>query len=148
MPDPVLILIIHAAATWGMAGVIWFIQVVHYPAYRDCGAVEFAAFQARSTARTGFIVGPLMFVELGSAAWLLWRPPGGVTVASLWLGAALIAICWASTLLVQVPLHLRLTARHDPAAITRLLRTNWVRTIAWSLRALLVAMWASGLVIA
>ena len=136
-----MLLIIHAAATWAMTGLIWFVQLVHYPAYRDLGPSEFRAFQSRATARTGFIVGPLLFIELSTAALLLWKPPIGISVASLWLGALLIAVNLASTLLVQVPIHLRLTAKHDPATIKHLLRTNWVRTIAWTVRAALAAWW-------
>ena len=136
-----MILVIHAAATWGMAGLIWFIQLVHYPAYRDVGDADFVIFQTRSPARTGWIVGPLMFTEAASAAWLLWRPPAGLSPTALWVGAFLVAVCWLSTVLVQVPIHLRLTARRDAAAIERLIRTNWVRTAAWTLRAVLVATW-------
>ena len=59
----------------------------------------------------------------------------------MWTGALLIAICWMSTLLIQVPLHLRLKANHAAASIERLLLTNWIRTLAWSGRAFLVASW-------
>ena len=135
------VLVIHAAATWAMTGLIWFIQLVHYPAYRQFGPENFASFQLRSPARTGLIVGPLMFTELGTAAWLLWQRPAGVAPGWLWMGAALIAVCWASTVLLQVPIHLRLTLRRDDKTVERLIRTNWLRTIAWSIRAVLVATW-------
>lgn len=124
-----------------MTGLIWFIQLVHYPSYRDMAEKGFTGFQARSTARTSFIVGPLIFTELGTAALLLWKPPAGLDIAGLWLGAALIAVNLASTVFVQVPLHVRLKATHDAALVERLIRTNWVRTIAWSVRAVLVATW-------
>lgn len=124
-----------------MAGLIWFVQLVHYPSYRDMAEEGFTGFQTRSTARTGFIVGPLIFAELGTAAGLLWKPLAGLAITWLWLGAALIAVNLASTVLVQVPLHLRLKAGHDPALVERLIRTTWVRTLAWSVRAVLVASW-------
>ena len=141
MLDIPLVLVIHAAATWGMAGLIWFVQLVHYPAYRQVGEADFAAFQIRSPARTGWVVGPLMLTEIGSAGWLLWQRPAGIAPCWFWAGVALIAVCWASTVLWQIPIHLRLTVRRDDATIERLIRTNWVRTIAWSLRAVLVATW-------
>jgi len=135
------VLVIHAAATWAMTGLIWFIQLVHYPAYRQVRPGDFASFQLRSPARTGMIVGPLMFTEIGTAAWLLWQQPAGVAPGWLWMGAALIAVCWASTVLLQVPIHLRLTLKRDDKTVERLIRTNWLRTIAWSIRAVLVATW-------
>jgi hypothetical protein len=141
MPEPALLLILHAAATWAATGLIWFVQLVHYPSYRDMAEKGFTGFQTRSTARTGFIVGPLIFIEFGTAAYLLWRPPAGIGTIWLWLGAALIVLNLASTVLIQVPLHVRLRATHDPALVELLIRTNWVRTLAWSIRAALVASW-------
>lgn len=124
-----------------MAGVIWFVQLVHYPAYREVGATEFAAYQAGHPRRTGWVVAPLMLTEAASAAWLLWHPPSMIATLGLWLGVLLIAVCWASTALLQVPLHLRLTAGLDGPTIERLIRTNWIRTTGWSLRAGLVTAW-------
>jgi len=51
---------------------------------------------------------------------------------------ALLFVLWISTALFQVPLHRRLERAHDPVAIRRLVATNWVRTITWSARAVLV----------
>lgn len=135
------VLVIHAASTWAMTGLIWFIQLVHYPAYRQVAPENFASFQLRSPARTGVIVGPLMFTELGTAGWLLWQRPPGVAPGWLWMGAALIGVCWASTILLQVPIHIRLTLKRDDKTVERLIRTNWLRTIAWTIRAVLVATW-------
>jgi hypothetical protein len=39
---------------------------------------------------------------------------------------------------LQVPLHTRLARGFDPAAHRQLVRTNWLRTLAWTLRALLL----------
>jgi hypothetical protein len=141
MPDSSQILVVHAAATWGMAGVIWFVQWVHYPAYREVGATEFAAYQAGHPGRTGWVVAPLMLTEAASAAWLLWSPPTAIAPIWLWLGLFLIAVSWASTAFLQIPLHLRLTAGLDGPTIERLIRTNWIRTTAWTLRAGLVTAW-------
>jgi hypothetical protein len=54
-----------------------------------------------------------------------------------------VALIWGTTGLVQVPLHAALTEGFDPAAHRRLVRTNWIRTVAWALRAALV-LWMVG----
>ena len=46
--------------------------------------------------------------------------------------------------LVQVPLHRRLQGGFDAAAHRRLVRTNWLRTAAWTLRAALALRLAVG----
>ena len=56
----------------------------------------------------------------------------------LWLGWAaysLTLVTWLHTGVVAVPLHNKLAQGYDPASIQRLVRTNWVRTTAWTLRA-------------
>ena len=53
----------------------------------------------------------------------------------------MVAILWLSTLLVQMPLHGRLKhAGHTPEIVASLVRTNWLRTVLWSARAVL-AIW-------
>ncbi|TFG39339.1 MAG: hypothetical protein E4H44_02270 [Candidatus Aminicenantes bacterium] len=46
-------------------------------------------------------------------------------------------------LLAAVPLHRRLDQRHDPLAIAQLVGWNWIRTAAWTGRALLLS-WMVG----
>ena len=40
-----LLPIVHVLATWFMTGVIWFVQVVHYPLMARVGAEGFAAYE-------------------------------------------------------------------------------------------------------
>jgi hypothetical protein len=46
----------------------------------------------------------------------------------------LVAVVWASTAVLQVPRHQTLAASFDAAAHADLVRTNWIRTVAWSAR--------------
>ena len=133
------LLLVHAAATWFMTGLIWFVQVVHYPLMARVGDAGWTAYEAAHVQRTTWIVGPAMLVELASAALLLvWATAGGAAMAQLarlgWIGLALLLVIWLSTAFLQVPLHGRLAKGTDPQAVRRLVRTNWVRTIAWSAR--------------
>ena len=81
-----VILAAHALVTIMMAGVIWFVQIVHYPLMADVGAEAFVAYERKHVARTGRIVGPLMLVEEATAILLAITP--GDTLA--WSGAGLL----------------------------------------------------------
>lgn len=129
-----VLLLAHAAATWFMVGLIWFVQVVHYPLFAAVGAGESPDYARRHQRRTTFVVGPPMLVELAAAVWIAWRLPAGVSPALAWSGLALVAVTWASTHRLQVPEHGRLLAGRDDAVIRRLVRTNWLRTVAWTAR--------------
>lgn len=132
------LLLIHAAVTLTMFGVILVVQWVHYPLSRHVGAADYSTYQAEHMRRITAIVGPLMGVELVTAGLLVWTPPAGVFAGQAWAGLLLVGLIWGTTGLVQVPLHAALTDGFDRATHRRLVRTNWVRTVAWGLRAGLV----------
>jgi hypothetical protein len=56
----------------------------------------------------------------------------------LWIGIGLILAIWLSTFFLQVPLHERLAQGFDAETHRSLVNTNWIRTAAWTLRAVLV----------
>jgi hypothetical protein len=131
---PELLQMIHLAATLFMTGVIWFVQVVHYPLFSAVGRSEFPSYAKKHAARTTWIVAPPMLVELASALLLFRIRPADVSTWELSIGLSLLAVIWVSTALVQVPCHDVLQKGFDAAVCRRLVRTNWVRTVAWSLR--------------
>lgn len=133
----------HAVSTLVMVGIIWFVQVVHYPMFALVGVREFPNWQQRNTRQTTLVVGPPMLVELMTAAGLLLLRGDRLAVA----GAVLLVVIWASTALLQVPAHNRLERGFDAAVHRRLVQTNWVRTVCWSARgvvALVVLLEAGG----
>jgi len=130
----------QVAATLLMTGIIWFVQIVHYPLFARVGKAEFVEYEAEHTTRTGWVVGPPMLVEIGTATLALLpglRPeffPMWAAVA----GEALVGVIWISTAALQVPLHGRLVKGFEAGAAARLVSSNWVRTVCWSLRAVLL----------
>ncbi len=125
------VLIAHAAATWAMTGLIWFVQVVHYPLFASVGPAGFAAYHAAHSRLTTLVVGPLMLVEAACAVWIALERPS----AAGWLGVGLLAVVWGTTFSLSVPRHNLLAAGFDAATIDSLVATNWFRTIAWTARA-------------
>lgn len=121
-----------------MTGVIWFVQIVHYPLFSRVHGDGFGAYAALHGRLTTWVVAPPMLVELVSGALLLWRRPVEVWLVQTVVGFALILVIWLSTLLLQVPQHTALGAGFDEAAYRTLVFTNWLRTSAWTLRSLLV----------
>lgn len=120
-----------------MVGVIWVIQLVHYPLFRHLDPKNFrAAHQFHSTA-ISFIVIPVMSAELLLSI-LLWTRRHSLLPTA---GILILILIWAVTFTVMIPLHARLqTDGFQPAIHRRLLYWNWVRTIAWSLRGILMAL--------
>lgn len=134
-PTTTWVLCVHAFVTCALVGLIWFVQVVHYPLMLGVGADGYADYQRLHQGRTTLVVAPLMLTEIATAAalvWLLRGVPGGSVAA--WAGAALLAGVWASTFLLQVPMHERLGGGFDADAHRRLVAGNWIRTGLWTAR--------------
>ena len=128
----------HLFSTLFMVGVIWFAQLVHYPLMERVGKEAFAEYEKENTRRTGWVVIPVMAVELITALLLLWKQPGGLLPWVSWVNAALLAVIWLSTFTLQGPYHSRLMKRFDPIIYRSLVRTNWIRTAAWTVRGILL----------
>lgn len=128
------------AATLFMTGVIWVIQLVHYPLFAQVGAEGFVSYHAAHSQRITWVVLPAMLVEAITALVLVALRPAEVPAWLALVGLALVGIIWGSTFFLQVPFHNQLGVFRDSearsAAIAGLVATNWVRTVAWSLRSM------------
>ena len=131
-------LLLQAAATLAMVGLIWFVQVVHYPLFSRVGGNEFSAYERAHQALTSVVVIPLMLVEALTATLLLWIRPEGVAILPAIVGIVLVAVVWASTFFWQVPAHAKLEASFNESTHRWLVRSNWVRTAGWTGRGMLV----------
>ncbi len=58
MNDPLvrLLFLLHLATTFFMLGVIWFVQVVHYPIFAKTGSTEFSGYEQTHTTLTTWVV--------------------------------------------------------------------------------------------
>jgi hypothetical protein len=114
-------LVVSATAIWAMIGLIWMVQVVHYPMLATYSATATAPATAAADhqRRISRVVGPLMAAEGVSALILLVDRPDTMPAWSAWAAAALLGVALASTVVVQVPLHTRLAERHDDRSTLR-----------------------------
>jgi hypothetical protein len=125
-----------------MAGLCWIVQLVHYPLLARLAREQpemLPSIASEHASRTTLIVAPAMLIEAASCVLLIMRAPEQ-PLATL-AGAGLVVV-WASTFGVQVPLHGRLQ-RGGPnvaAVARRLVVSNWIRTLAWTLRGVVALM--------
>jgi hypothetical protein len=131
------ILLLNTATTLFMTGLIWFVQIVHYPLFDHVGREQFARYEQSHTASTTLVVAPVMLLEALAAFLLLLSQPRPSTLAAF----LLLLLIWLSTALLQVPKHNLLSAGFDPAAHAALVSSNWLRTLAWTLRSALTLYW-------
>ncbi len=124
--------IVQFISTIALFGLIWVIQLVHYPAFAFVSASNGGAFSAFHSNSISLIVAPLMLAELASAFWLISE--SGVSNPLSWLNLVTILALWFITFFVFVPLHAQLSVTFSPELIQSLVQKNWWRTILWTMR--------------
>ena len=138
--------LLQLGSTLYMVGLIWFVQLVHYPLHASVGPDQFVLYQQRHMQWTSFAVGPAMLIEAGTTVALFAAPSSLFPSWAPTAGLVLLMLVWGSTALFQVPFHNQLLSHFDSQAHQSLVWSNWIRTFGWSARGLLV-LWLTSLLL-
>ena len=134
-----VVLLVALASTWAMTGLIWVIQLVHYPIFDSIDPGEanqgWMQFANRHTSSISLVVGPLMLAEGITGLWLVVAPPADTSRLLPLIALGLMAVAYGVTAFVSAPLHGQMSQRFDARLHHRLVTTNWIRTAAWTSRA-------------
>ena len=121
--------IIHLLATAMMVGVIWIVQIVHYPAFEFVEEKKFRDFALFHQQKITYIVGPIMLIEFMTGLYLLPQ-------LNLIFSASMVLLVgiWLVTFFFSVKEHNTLLSGRDEQSIKRLIKSNWLRTLLWNTR--------------
>jgi len=119
-----------------MTGVIWLIQLVHYPSFHYIHLKKFKSFCNFHQKSITYIVFPAMLIELISSIALLLHNSSSLL---LWVNLISVSATWFFTIFFSMPLHSKLLEHKSKEVINKLIYTNWPRTITWSFRSLLLS---------
>lgn len=134
MQNVYLAVLLNLTLSAMLTGLIWTIQIVHYPGFLGVGVEKFIAYQHNHMRTISYVVIPLMVAELAVALWLQLLHHDSLSRIT-YLATAMVLVIWLSTLFISSPLHGKLSAQgYNPQLIQRLVATNWIRTVAWSIR--------------
>ena len=131
-----MLLLIHCLSCFCMTGVIWIVQLVHYPSFLWVDEKKFCQFSEFHQKNISFVVIPLMLTELISC-YFLWQE-NNIPVHANYINTIALILIWLVTFFVSVPLHQKLSIAYNHEAISSLIKTNWARTILWTLRTALL----------
>jgi hypothetical protein len=129
------LVVIHAASTLFMVGLIWTIHYVHYPLFAYVGESTYTSFQAEHVAR----IGKLLFVPwltegitlLGVLALAFFGGLHAWRVPAIINGAAMAVVLMISGFW-SAPAHAKLADGFDKSLHDQLMTANLVRTLAWT----------------
>ena len=133
-------LVIHLIATSIMVGVIWVIQLVHYPSFHFIELKQYTTFQRFHMSRISFVVIPAMLTELFTLILIIISTDPIDTL--LTVSGLLLVLIWLMTAVFFSGVHKKLTLGYNKTVVDNLVTLNWFRTLLWTLRFLLIYAYA------
>lgn len=136
------ILIINLAIALIATGLIWTIQLVHYPSMKFIPEEKFTAYHNFHSQRISILAMPIMLIELFTSLGLFYQ--NGSSYNHIFtINLILVILIWISTFLIQVPMHNTLSSAKNSRVLNNLILSNWIRTILWTARSLLMVSYLS-----
>ena len=129
-------LAIHLVLASIMVGVIWVIQLVHYPSFRFTDREKYVSFQIFHMRNISFIVVPIMILEFLSGLLLVLYHSNHESL--LRISFILLLIIWLVTALFFAQIHQKLSKGYDETLVRKLVSFNWIRTLLWTIRTIII----------
>jgi len=132
-----VLVVTHLVSALLLVGVIWTVQLVHYPLMALVGPERFVAYEAAHAPRMASVVMLPWMLQGATTVGLLVGRPAGVATWLILAAASTAAVPVVVTVVASVPAHARLASGFDADVHRRLVATNWIRTLAWTAHAVL-----------
>ena len=122
-----------------MVGVIWIIQLVHYPSFHFIERNQYTTFQRFHMSRISYVVIPAMVTELFTLILIIISidQVNPIILAS----ALMLIVIWLMTAVFFSGVHQKLTLGYDQTVVEKLIKLNWGRTLLWTLRLLIISIY-------
>ena len=130
------VLLGHLIFTSIMTGVIWVIQIVHYPSFHFIEKEFYTAFQKFHMNKISIIVIPIMLAELITGMMLFLDKSSKSPF--LIISFVILVLIWLITGVFFSKAHNELIAGYQELVVNQLVAMNWIRTLLWTLRLLLL----------
>ena len=130
------VLLGHLIFTSIMTGVIWVIQIVHYPSFHFIEKELYTAFQKFHMNKISIIVIPIMLAELITGIMLFIDK--GSKSPFLIISFVILVLIWLITGVFFSKAHNELMTGYQELVVNQLVVMNWIRTLLWTLRLLLL----------
>ena len=130
------VLLGHLIFTSIMTGVIWVIQIVHYPSFHFIEKELYTAFQKFHMNKISIIVIPIMLAELITGMMLFLDKSSKSPF--LIISFVILVLIWLITGVFFTKAHNELMTGYQELVVNQLVAINWIRTLLWTLRLLLL----------
>lgn len=128
-----LVFLFQMVSTFSMFGIIWFMQLIHYPLLNNIRD-GFAQYERADLRRSASFIGPLLILDLVLSIYLIALETTSLLIRLATFNLVLNILYWLWTFLFQLQQHQKLSIGFSKTAIHKLLVSHWVRTSIWCLK--------------
>lgn len=129
---------LHLFTTIYMTGIIWLVQIIHYPLFKYVGSTQWQSYHQEHVKLTSIVIAGPMIVELITYFLVFYLSPVYRENSYYLISGLLLILIWGVTFFISVPLHNSLASGFAEKPWSLLVSTNWIRTISWTAKTLLI----------
>jgi len=117
-----------------LVSLLFMTQFITYPTFLHIDKDKFSEYHRKYVNNISFIVAPVMLIELLTLSLIAYFSSEFLIIKSL----ILLLVIWLTTFFIMIPSHNRISKSFNKKEIISLINYNWVRTILWSFKLLLI----------
>ena len=117
-----------------LVSLVFMTQFITYPTFLYIDKDKFSEYHRKYVNNISFIVAPVMLIELLTLSLIAYFSSEFLIIKSL----ILLLVIWLTTFFIMIPSHNRISKSFNKKEIISLINYNWVRTILWSFKLLLI----------
>ena len=117
-----------------LVSLVFMTQFITYPTFLHIDKDKFSEYHRKYVNNISFIVAPVMLIELLTLSLIAYFSSEFLIIKSL----ILLFVIWLTTFFIMIPSHNRISKSFNKKEIISLINYNWVRTILWSFKLLLI----------
>ncbi len=129
----VITFLIQIVTSFSMLGIIWFIQLIHYPLLNKIKE-GLSQYEKAHLKRAAFFIGPLLAIDLVVSIFLVSFETRSILIRLATCNLIFNIFYWIWTFLFQIQHHQKLSVGFSRLSIRKLVLHNWVRTLLWTIK--------------
>ena len=133
-----IVFLTNVVSTLMMTGIMWFVHLIHYPVLSYVNQTELAQYEQQHVKHTMKWAVLILVIEVVSATLLFWFRPANISIFPVAIGFALLIPIWVTTWSSCVPAHCKLENGFNSQVLQKLMKANFLRTLCWTFRTVIV----------
>ena len=117
-----------------LVSLVFMTQFITYPTFLHIDKDKFSEYHRKYVNNISFIVAPVMLIELLTLFLIAYFSKDFLIIKSL----IILLVIWLTTFFIMIPSHNKISKAFNEKEINRLINYNWVRTILWSFKLLVI----------